>query len=199
MSKTELEDDLRVTFERAAASVPLAPDLTVRATTGARRAQRRTGVAVGTAVAGVAVIAAAGFALRGGSGASLPEPAASPAPAVSSTAAVASAQSISGTWRPTKLDGYTTMKSARPEDPTLTFNPDGTWTGSDGCNGIGGTFTIGQRGEFTSKADGQRLIECANVPHTAALNVAKRVAVDSKTLQFYAGDGREVASYARTR
>ncbi len=199
MSNTELEDDLRVTFERAAASVPLAPDLTVRATTGARRAQRRTGVAVGTAVAGIAVIAAAGFALRGGSGASLSEPAASPGPAVSSTAAVASAQSISGTWRPTKLDGYTTMKSARPEDPTLTFNPDGTWTGSDGCNGISGTFTIGQRGEFTSKADGQRLIECANVPHTAALNVAKRVAVDSKTLQFYAGDGREVASYARTR
>lgn len=199
MSKTELEDDLRVTFERAAASVPLAPDLAVRATTGARRAQRRTGVAVGTAVAGIAVIAAAGFALGGGSGASLPEPATSPAPAASSTAAVASAQSVSGTWRPTKLDGYTSMKSARPEDPILTFNPDGTWTGSDGCNGINGTFTIGQRGEFTSKADGQRLIECANVPHTAALNVAKRVAVDSKMLRFYAGDGREVASYARTR
>ncbi|WP_246486663.1 META domain-containing protein [Kribbella qitaiheensis] len=110
-----------------------------------------------------------------------------------------STQALAGTWRPVKMSGFTTLKVGRPEDPTLTFRSDGTWTGSDGCNSLGGTFTIGQRGEFTSHAKGQRLIECGNVPHTAILAAAQRITADRSTLRFYAGDGREVATYARTR
>ena len=201
MSKTELEEDLRATFERAAASVPPAADLTARATTGAKRAQRRTWIASGGAAAAVAVVVAVGFSVSGGGPAASPEPAAStPAPATSAgAAAVTTPQMLSGTWRPVKLDGFATLKTARPDDPTLTFAPDGTWTGSDGCNAISGTFSIGQRGEFSSQANGQRLIECQNVPHTGALAAAKRVSSDQTTLHFYASDGREVAIYARAR
>ncbi|GAA1550090.1 META domain-containing protein [Kribbella lupini] len=201
MSTTELEEDLRATFDRAAASVPPAPDLVSRATDGAHQAQRRTYVAAGAAVAAVAVIAAAGFALGGSLGGSTdPQPAApNPTPAVSSAKPVVAATELAGTWRPLKMDGFGTLKTARPDNPTLTFNTDGTWTGSDGCNGISGTFTIGQRGEFTGTAGNQRLIECANVPHTAVLQAAKRVSTDHTTLKFYAGDGREVAIYARAR
>ncbi|MGC4940768.1 META domain-containing protein [Kribbella sp. DT2] len=201
MSTTELEEDLRATFDRAAASVPPATDLVSRATVGGRQAQRRTYVAAGAAVAAVAVIAAAGFALSGGLGGSTaPQPAATtPAPAVSSATPVVASQQLAGTWRPLKLDGFSALKTSRPDNPTLTFNPDGTWTGSDGCNGLGGTFSIGQRGEFTGTAGSQRLIECANVPHTAVLQTAKRITADRTTLKFYAGDGREVAIYARAR
>jgi hypothetical protein len=202
VSKTELEEDLRATFERAAASVPLAPDLAGRATTGAKEAQRRTWVASGGAAVAVGVIAAIGFSLHSGGQSSSPEPAAgTPAPATKSAGAtpVTTMQALSGTWRPVKLSGFTTLKAARPEDPTLTFSPDGTWTGSDGCNGISGTFSIGQRGEFASHANGQRLIECSNVPHTFVLATAKRISSDQSTLRFYGGDGREVASYARAR
>ncbi|ONI71639.1 hypothetical protein BWI15_15895 [Kribbella sp. ALI-6-A] len=199
MSKTELEEDLRATFDRAAASVPPAPNLMSRATDGARQAQRRTYVATGAAVAAVAVIASAGFALGGGLGGStVPQPAA-PAPAVSSATPLAVSEQLAGTWRPLKMDGVNGLKTARPDNPTLTFNSDGTWTGSDGCNGISGTFTIGQRGEFTGTAGNQRLIECANVPHTAVLQAARRIAADRTTLKFYAADGREVAIYARAR
>ena len=200
MSKIELEEDLRATFERAAASVPLAPDLAGRATTGVRQAQRRTWIASGAAAAAIAVIAGLGFTLNHGSTSSPPPaPAASnPAPAPKA-ATVTSAQALAGTWRPLKMSGFTTLKLGRPDDPTLTFRTDGTWTGSDGCNNIGGTFTIGQRGEFTSHAMGQRLIECGNVPHTAVLAAARRITADQATLRFYAGDGREVATYARTR
>lgn len=202
MSKTELEEDLRATFERAAASVPLAPDLAARATTGARQQQRRTWVVAGAAAAAVAVVAAVSFSLSGDGPdvAPVPAPAASsPAAATTATATVTSVEALSGTWRPVKFNGFTTLKSARPEDPTLTFNPDGTWIGSDGCNGISGTFTIGQRGEFTSQANGQRLIECSNVPHTAILAAAKRISSHKATLRFFAGDGRELATYARAR
>lgn len=201
MSSTELEEDLRATFDRAAASVPPAPDLVSRATDGVRQAQRRTYMAAGAAVAAVAVIAAGGFALAGGLGDSTtPQPAApAPTPAVSSATPVVASHQLSGTWRPLKMDGFTTLKTSRPDNPTLTFNPDGTWTGSDGCNGISGTYSIGQRGEFTGTAGSQRLIECGNVPHTAVLQAAQRISADQTTLKFYAGDGREVAIYARAR
>ena len=66
-------------------------------------------------------------------------------------------------------------------------------------NGLQGTYTIGQRGEFTAKAGPQRLIGCDNVPHTAVLQGAKRIALDADTLKFFAADGRELASYARAR
>jgi heat shock protein HslJ len=199
VSKTELEEDLRATFERAAASVPLAPDLAGRATTGVRQAQRRTWLASGAAAAAIAVVAGVGFNLNHGSSSPPPTPAASKPTAATTTAAVTSAQTLAGTWRPVKLSGFTTLKVGRPDDPTLTFRTDGTWIGSDGCNSLGGTFTIGQRGEFTSHADGQRLIECGNVPHTAVLAAARRISADQATLRFYAGDGREVATYARAR
>lgn len=200
MSKTELEEDLRATFERAAASVPPVADLAGRATTGAQNAQRRTWLASGTAAAAVAVIAAIGFSLNGSSR-SDPQPAASnPTPAVSNASApAATAQTVTGSWRPVRLSGFNALKAARPEDPIITFNADGTWIGSDGCNALSGTYAIGQRGEFTSKANGQRLVGCENVPHTAVLLATKRITSDQTNLSFFAGDGREVARYARAR
>jgi heat shock protein HslJ len=201
VSKTELEEDLRATFERAAASVPPAADLADRATTGVHQAQRRTWLISGTAAAAVAVIAAVGFGLNGGSQ-STPEPAANgPASAVSTAAKApaATAETVAGSWRPVKLSGFTALKAARPDDPIITFNPNGTWTGSDGCNSLSGTYSIGQRGEFTSTSNGQRQVGCDNVPHTAVLQSTKRIESDQKNLTFYAGDGQEVARYARAR
>jgi heat shock protein HslJ len=199
VSKTELEEDLRATFERAAASVPLAPDLAGRATTGVRRAQRRTWLAAGAAAAAVAVIAGVAFSLNGSSPAPVAGSPNAAATTPAATTPVTTMQTLAGSWRPVRLDGFTALKAARPDDPILTFNSDGTWTGSDGCNGLQGTFTIGQRGEFTARIGAQRLVGCDNVPHTAILQAAKRIVSNQTTLQFFAGDGREVARYARAR
>ena len=79
------------------------------------------------------------------------------------------------------------------------FKPDGTWTGSDGCNGLQGTYTIGQRGAFTATVGPQHLVGCQNVAHTGVLHAAKRIAVSGDTLQFFGADGRQLASYARAR
>jgi heat shock protein HslJ len=201
VSNTDLEDDLRGTFERAAASVPQAADLTERATTGARRAQRRTWIVSGAAAVAVAAIAVAGFGLAGSRNQPTQPPVATgQAPASASvTPQVASAQTVAGTWRPTQMIGAKSLKAARPNDPVLTFKPDGTWTGSDGCNGIGGTYTIGQRGAFSATSGAQHMVGCENVPHTGVLHAAKRIAVDGDTLRFFDADGRQLASYARAR
>ncbi|TCO48480.1 heat shock protein HslJ [Kribbella antiqua] len=201
MSNTDLEDDLRGTFDRAAASVPMATDLTGRATTDARRAQRRTWMISAAAAVAVASIAAATFGLSGGRSTPVQLPVAG-GNAPASTSAVEtepSVETVSGTWRPVQMAGLKALSAERPEDPVLVFRPDGTWTGSDGCNGLQGTYNIGQRGEFTAKAGMQRLIGCDNVPHTGVLQSAKRIAVDASTLEFYGADGRELARYARAR
>lgn len=200
MSNTDLEDDLRGTFDRAAASVPQATGLTERATTGARRAQRRTWIVSGAAAVAVAAVAVVGFGLAGSNNEPVQPPVAGgQAPAASTAPAPkpATAQSVSGTWRPLQMDGLKSVQATRPDDPVLVLRPDGTWGGSDGCNSLQGTFTIGQRGEFSATAGPQRLVGCDNVPHTGVLQAAKRVTADGDTLQFFAADGRELAKYAR--
>lgn len=201
MSNTDLEDDLRGTFERAAATVPEAAGLTERATTGARRAQRRTWIASGVAAVAVAAVAVVGFGLAGSRNQpSQPPVVGGAVPAgKKETPQILSAQTVSGTWRPQEITGVKSLKAARPQDPVLTLRPDGTWVGSDGCNGLQGTYTIGQRGAFSATSGPQHMMGCDNVPHTGVLKAAKRVAVDGDTLQFFGADGRQLASYARAR
>jgi heat shock protein HslJ len=202
VSNTDLEDDLRGTFERAAASVPEADGLSERAATGARRAQRRTWIASGAAAAAVAAIAVAGFGLAGSQDKPTQPPVAAgeeKTAVVGATPQVLAAQAVAGKWRAVQMLGTQSLRDSRPEDPVLVFKPDGTWTGSDGCNGLQGTYTIGQRGAFTATVGPQHLVGCENVPHTGVLHAAKRIAVTSDTLQFFGADGRQLATYARAR
>ena len=201
MSNADLEDDLRGTFDRAAASVPPATGLTDRATTGARRAQRRTWIVSGAAAVAVAAVAVVGFGLAGSNNMPVQPPVAGgQAPAATTPAPKPpTAQTVSGTWRPVQMAGLKSLKASRPQDPVLVFRPDGTWVGSDGCNGLQGTYTIGQRGEFSAAAGPQHMVGCDNVPHTGVLQAAKRISADGDTLQFFGADGRELAKYARAR
>ncbi|MGZ0151277.1 META domain-containing protein [Kribbella sp. WER1] len=201
MGNTDLEDDLRGTFERAAASVPQTAGLTERATTGARRAQRRTWIGTGAAAVAVAAVAVAVFGLAGSQNKPTQTPVAGgPQPAATSPSAQAvTAQTVSGTWRVQQMAGFKALKQARPDDPVLVFKADGTWSGSDGCNGLQGTYSIGQRGAFSATVGPQHMIGCDNVPHTGVLTSAKRIAVSGDTLQFFAADGAQLASYARAR
>jgi heat shock protein HslJ len=201
VSNTDLEDDLRGTLDRAAASVPQATGLSDRAATGARQARRRTWIVSGAAAVAVAAVAVTGFALAGGNTPEQPPVAGGVAPqsTVPTTTAVQplSAKTVAGTWRATQITGVKSLKAPRSDDPVLVFKADGTWSGSDGCNPLQGTFTIGQRGEFAAKIGPQHMIGCDNVPHTGVLQSAKRIEVAGDTLTFTAADGHELARYAR--
>jgi heat shock protein HslJ len=200
VSTTDLEDDLRTTFERAAASVPESSGLTERATTGARRAQRRTWIVSGAAAAAVAAIAVAGFGLAGSKNTPTQPPVAGEASASPSMSRhVVTAATVSGTWQAVEMVGAESLAKARPEKPVIELKPDGTWMGSDGCNGLQGTYTIGQDGAFTATIGPQHLVGCDNVPHTGVLQAAKRVSLDGDALRFFDAAGRQLASYARSR
>lgn len=142
-----------------------------------------------------------GFGLAGSNNQPTQAPVAGSSPSVTPThtALAGAAQTVAGTWRPQQLAGFKALQTARPDDPVLVFKPNGTWTGSDGCNSLQGTYTIGQRGAFTATSGPQQMIGCENVPHTAVLTAAKRVEVSEDTLRFFGADGAQLASYARAR
>ena len=64
-------------------------------------------------------------------------------------------------------------------DPHVTFNADGTWTGSDGCNGGGGRWALGQDGEFLATSGMSTLIACEGAPVPSWVAQASTAAINS--------------------
>lgn len=87
----------------------------------------------------------------------------------------ATADDILGRWFP--ADG-TAQGRAFAE-----FAPDGGWTGSDGCNGQRGTWTLGPGGDgaFDGTAGMSTMIGCENVP------IARWIA-DADRAELHGGD-----------
>jgi hypothetical protein len=202
MTPSELEDDLRATFERAAGSVPFVPHLASRVTGDARQRRRRAWTVSGAAAASIAILVTAGALWQSGAPTPVPTPAPAAASPVDPTTAlpVLSVRArLIGTWRPVRVDGFPRLQEPRPEEPLLTFAANGKWSGSDGCNSLGGTFTVTAEGGFSSVARGHRLAGCVNVPHGGLLAETAKVSVDGSTLRLLASDGQEVANYVRVR
>ncbi len=90
-------------------------------------------------------------------------------------------QEILGTWYPWDIPGYdpgTSFDAQTFDEATIEFKDDGTWRGSDGCNGQGGDYKVGADGTFSSSEPGpQTLIGCANVPNSSVLHKSVRVEV----------------------
>jgi heat shock protein HslJ len=207
MTETQLEDDLRATFRAAAETVPPAADLAPRAAEGVRR-DRRSWTASGAAVIAVVAVAVAGTALDDdiepapvsapAPQAVVPSPTGAPVTDPPVTDPPAMDPPVEGQWRAVRISGFGQLRMQRPEHPFLAFNPDGTWTGSDGCNSLSGTYTVGPRGELTTTNNGQRLVGCHNVPHVHVLSTAVRIEVTKPALRFFDQKGGELAAYVRT-
>ena len=115
-----------------------------------------------------------------GSGAAGPPPGPRPA----------TAEDLLGRWYP--ADG-TAHGRAFAE-----FAADGGWTGSDGCNGQRGTWTLrSDNGAFTGTAGPSTLIACENVPIARWIAEAGRVGIDGGDLVLSDADGTEQARLVR--
>jgi hypothetical protein len=78
------------------------------------------------------------------------------AAALPASLAPASAASLAGKWVPVAYSVAT--------DPHVKFTADGTWTGSDGCNGGSGRWAVGAAGEFLATSGPSTLIGCEGAP-----------------------------------
>lgn len=72
------------------------------------------------------------------------------------------------------------------------FAADGSWTGSDGCNGQSGTWAIDDDGAFTGTAGMSTLIGCENVPFAYWIDDAVRAGIDGGDLLLHDGAGETV-------
>lgn len=102
----------------------------------------------------------------------------------------ATAEGLEGVWVP--------VAYAVSTDPHVLFEPDGTWTGSDGCNGAGGRWALGGDGEFLATSGPSTLIACegAPVPSWVAQATTAGVNPDGWLLLFDA-TGLEIGRLAR--
>jgi hypothetical protein len=102
----------------------------------------------------------------------------------------AMADSLLGKWIP--------VAYAVSTDPHVVFDADGTWTGSDGCNGGGGRWVVGAAGEFLATSGPSTLIYCegAPVPSWVAQATSAGFNVDEWLLLFDAS-GTEIGRLSR--
>ncbi|GAB6899053.1 META domain-containing protein [Kineosporia succinea] len=110
-------------------------------------------------------------------------------------------QEILGTWYPQKITGYEVPKGPLGEsygNAVVTFKDDGTWVGSDGCNGLGGHYQVGEAGTFHAPAEGGTTrIGCANVPNGEVLGTATTASVKDGVLTL-STEGKATGRYVRT-
>ena len=129
---------------------------------------QRTGLVLAMCVLAVGLLGACANAPDAGGASS---DAAQPPPA-GSAAAPATAEQLVGTW-------IVDATFDTPDQPYLTIRDDGSWTGSDGCNGVKGTWDVGADGTLTVEAGPSTLIFCDGKPLPTLFANAASASVDT--------------------
>ncbi|WP_382305207.1 META domain-containing protein [Herbiconiux sp. UC225_62] len=81
-----------------------------------------------------------------------------------------------------------------PDVPFLDFAEDGTWTGSDGCNGVQGEWAVAADGSLTVSAGPSTLIACDGAALPSMLSGAALALVDGESLLLTDADGATVVT-----
>lgn len=75
------------------------------------------------------------------------------------------------------------------------FHSDGTWSGSDGCNGLGGRWRAGAQAALLATGMASTDIGCENIPVEARLTAAARAGFDGTTLVLFDRQGEELGRF----
>ena len=101
----------------------------------------------------------------------------------------ATADTLLGRWVP--------VAYAVKTDPHVRFAADGSWKGSDGCNGGEGRWTVGAGGVFLATTGPSTLIACAGAPVPTWVGQAASAGFDQGWLLLFDLDGNEMARLQR--
>lgn len=97
---------------------------------------------------------------------------------------------LTGRWVPTD------DVASRPA--YVEFAADGTWTGSDGCTGTGGSWLAGPGGAFLATARSlMTFVACAGVGVAPQVGAARRIGADGPTVVLLDADGAPVGHFRR--
>ena|SRR5690349_7839629 len=133
----------------------------------------------------------------GGSGATpATTPSTSGKPAASAAPASAPArQALLGRW--TAVATASQGAGGGWKVPYVEFLEDGTWRGSDGCNGQSGSWSLSPARGFEASQGVQTLIGCANVNVGGWLDDARTVQIDGDLLVLRDAEGAETGRLRR--
>lgn len=95
----------------------------------------------------------------------------------------ASPATIIGRWRPYPARHYET-----PHQPYLSFAVDGRFSGTDGCNVLGGSWQLGGAGELLTMTGASAGVGCRGAPLGLA-PLSGRASVTGANLTLYGSDG----------
>lgn len=85
-----------------------------------------------------------------------------------------------------------------PQVPFLLIADDGTWTGSDGCNGAQGEWSIDTEGALTVEAGPSTLIACDAVDLPGIFASAAMASIDGGRLRLFDDEGVTTVKLARS-
>ncbi|MBN0041822.1 META domain-containing protein [Cellulosimicrobium cellulans] len=102
--------------------------------------------------------------------------------------APAAVRDVVGRWEPS---------GSFATDPHVVFHEDGTWSGSDGCNGAGGAWALDDGGRLLATAGPQTLMACDGAGVPGAVSGAARAASDGGRLVLLDADGTEIVRLVR--
>ena len=72
-----------------------------------------------------------------------------------------------------------------PEQPFIDFVDDNTWTASDGCNRMQGTWELGDEGAITTTSGASTLMYCGGAQLPLAISMAEKVSIEGDELTIF--------------
>jgi heat shock protein HslJ len=105
-----------------------------------------------------------------------------------------------GTAHPGQLVGTWTVDQTfdTPEQPFIAFVQDGTWTASDGCNRVQGTWDLAADGSLSTTAGPSTLIGCDGAQLPTAVALADEASVDGDTLSIVSSHDASTTTLVRS-
>jgi hypothetical protein len=99
------------------------------------------------------------------------------------------AADLLGRWQPLEL--------GNGDPPFVEFKDDGTWSGSDGCNGMAGRWMLGEVGHFLATGGASTLIGCFNSPAPTWLSGTSLIGMVGDELTLYDASGAKLGALVR--
>jgi heat shock protein HslJ len=85
-----------------------------------------------------------------------------------------------------------------PEQPYVSFVQDNTWSASDGCNRVQGTWDLTGDGDLTVESGPQTMMSCEGAQLPLAVTMASRVELDGDTLRIHSSFDSTVTELIRS-
>lgn len=118
-------------------------------------------------------------------------------PSLPSGITPATRAALLGAWIAVRRSGSPSPQLSYREPPGVTLKADGSWSGSDGCNGGGGRWNADDDGHVIASSGPSTLVGCDNIDAPGWFAGAWLAGFDGDVLVTFDKDGTELGRFTR--